>query len=116
MIAGQIVKLTQYGYLDDPYGDSLTRQGLGSWDNRLTPTSCALKRSTAARIGAIPRCKIQITWSNQIMFRWWDDVIPERDPGDRCDLYQPEGFDKHLPDWATIAVIEDLGNSPASPL
>lgn len=111
------IELTQYGYQNDPYGDSLTREGWGAWGNKLTPTSCALKRSTAVKIGASPRNKIQIELGPEMSLeRWWDDVIPESDPGDRCDLYQPSGFDATLPDWAVISVVEDGGSSRANPV
>ena len=111
------VYLTQYGYSNDPDGDTLTRDGWGAWSNKLTADSCALKRSTAGAIGATPRCKIQIalpTGTN--LFRFWDDVVPETDKGARCDLYQPTGFDINIPDTADIAVIADTGTSPAQPI
>lgn len=110
------IQLTQYGYKNDPDGDSLTRAGWGAWDNKLSASSCALKRSTAQQLGANPRCKIQIELpTGHFLYRWWDDVIPESDPGARCDLYQPLGFDNSLPDIATISVITDIGSSPAQP-
>jgi hypothetical protein len=108
------VTLTQYGYASDPDGDTLTREGWGAWDNKLTAASCALKRSTATLIGASPRCKIMIVLpSGNDMYRFWDDVIPPQDIGDRCDLYQPLGFDKTLPDTANIFVVADTGTTPA---
>jgi hypothetical protein len=109
--------LTQYGYANDPDADTLTREGWGAWDNKLTATSCALKRSTAQEIGATPRCKIKIPiGAGKCLYRFWDDVVPESDKGDRCDLYQPNGFDNSLPDESDISVVADDGSTPANPV
>lgn len=110
------IELTQYGYTNDPDGDTLTREGWGAWGNQLSAVSCALKRSTAKELGAKPRDKIKITFGGASIYRFWDDVIPEVDLGSRCDLYQPKGFDDTLPDQADIFVIPDTGSSPAQPL
>jgi hypothetical protein len=111
------VELTQFGYPGDPDADTLTEENFGAWDNQLSATSCALKRSTAKVLGAWPRCKIQILLpSGTDLYRFWDDVIPESDPGARCDLFQPKGFDETLPDIADISVIPDAGFSPAQPV
>lgn len=110
------VELTQFGYPNDPDGDTLTRENWGAWGNQLSAVSCALKRSTAKELGATPRCKIKIVLGpDSVLYRWWDDVIPEVDPGDRCDLFQPKGFDATLPDRADISVVNDDGSSPANP-
>lgn len=111
------IALTQYGYSNDPDGDTLTREGWGAWGNKLTATSCALKRSTASQLGFVPRCKVPIVLPNgNSLYRFWDDVIPETDKGARCDLYQPDGFDKSLPDTAQIAMVPDSGSTPANPI
>ena len=111
------VSLTQYGYSDDPFGDTLTREGFGAWGNQLSAVSCALKRSTAKELNATPRCKIQITLpTGENLYRWWDDVVPESDHGARCDLYQPKGFDSTMPDTADISVVPDEGSTLANPL
>ena len=76
------VQLTQYGYANDPYGDTLTEEGWGSFGNKIAGQSCALKRSTAKLLGATPKCKVQLTGANGFsMTRFWDDVVPESDPG-----------------------------------
>lgn len=111
-----IVQLTQYGYKDDPYGDTLTREGWGSFGNKIGGASCALKRSTAKKIGATPKCKVEL-WHNGslLMTRFWDDVVPEFDKGNRCDLYEPTGMVSGLPDEVEVRVVPDAGSTPAQP-
>lgn len=112
------VKITEYGYGDDPYGDTLTRQGWGGWGNRLNGASCALTDSEVKALGLTPRdhgAKLKITFSNgTVIYRFWADRAPESNQ--RLDLYEPEGFDKSIPDEATVEVVQDIGSTPANPL
>lgn len=111
-------RITQYGYSNDPYADTLTEQGWGGWGNRLNGASCALTDSEVKELGltkADHGCKLKITFdSGVVIYRFWADRAPEA--SDRLDLNQPEGFDKSIPDWATVEKVEDTGSTPANPL
>ena len=112
------MRITQYGYNDDPYMDSKTERRIGGWDNVLNAESCALTDAavkllelTQANRGA----KLQVVFTNgATIFRRWDDRAPEANA--RLDLYQPQGFDKSLPDFATVTVVPDDGSTPAQPV
>lgn len=98
------IKITQYGYSNDPDGDTLTREGWGCWGNKLDANGCALTKSAEDAIGALKLCWLEITFTNGVvMQRQWQDRAPESDP--RLDLYQPQGFDRTLPDFGTVKVI-----------
>lgn len=97
------MKLTQYGYANDPYMDSYTAKGLGAYHNLEKGVSCALTDSAKSAIGATKRCWVRITFaSGGSIVRRYDDRAPESD--NRCDLYMPGGFDHGLPDYATVEV------------
>lgn len=97
------MKLTQYGYASDPYMDSETKKGHGAYHNLEKGISCALTDSAKTAIGATKRCWVRISFpSGGSIVRRYDDRAPEHD--DRCDLYQPAGFDHGLPDHATVEV------------
>ncbi len=117
------IKITQYGYPGDPYADSFTEAGWGGWGNRLSGGSCALTDGAVQSLGltkARHGAKLQIDFTKEKgghtlrLIRFWDDRAPEAEP--RCDLYQPRGFDKSLPDFAEVTVIEDVGSTKANPL
>lgn len=97
------IKTTQYGYPNDEDGDTLTKEGWGCWGNKLTAAGCALTKSAENLLGATKLCWLKITYSTGvILYRQWQDRAPEAD--DRLDLYQPQGFDKTLPDYADVVL------------
>jgi hypothetical protein len=104
---GVSVKLTQYGYPHDPYSDSETRKGNGAYSKLQRERSVALTDSALAALGISrmfvrrehPYIDIKIKGGG-VLHRRIDDRAPERDK--RADLYQPGGFDRHLPDRADI--------------
>lgn len=98
------MKITQYGWATDPDGDTLTREGFGCWGNKLDAHGCALTKSAEAAVGATKLCWLQVTFpGGKTLIRQWQDRAPEADP--RLDLYQPQGFDKTLPDFGTVKVV-----------
>jgi hypothetical protein len=106
---GVNMKLTQYGYPNDPYGDSETRKGHGAYHSLAPDTSVALTDSGLAALGL---SRQQVRSSSQlvdiklkgggVLTRRIDDRAPEHDL--RTDLYQPRGFDRSLPDRADISL------------
>ena len=102
------MKLTQYGYRNDPYGDSQTRAGHGAYSGLQGQRSVALTDSALAALG-MSRSMVsrQHPWvdihlpGGGLLTRRVDDRAPERDR--RVDLYQPQGFDRRLPDHATVS-------------
>ena len=97
------MKLTQYGYANDPYMDSYTKKGLGAYHDLEKGISCALTDSAKTALGATKRCWVRISFpSGGSIVRRYDDRAPEAD--DRCDLYQKDGFDHGLPDYAIVEV------------
>jgi hypothetical protein len=106
---GVSVKLTQYGYRSDPYMDSETRKGHGAYRNLHQSESLALTDSALRALGLTrQQVRHQPVWvdiklgGGHTMTRRIDDRAPEHDR--RADLYQPGGFDRHLPDRADIAL------------
>lgn len=105
---GVNMKLTQYGYPHDPYGDSETRKGHGAYHD-LRPDSIAMTDSGLRALG-LSRAEVRRTnpWvdiklrGGGVLQRRIDDRAPERDL--RTDLYMPGGFDRHLPDRADISL------------
>lgn len=126
------MKITQYGYKNDEYADTLTEAGEGGWGNHLEKAGCALTDKAVATLGltkADHGAKLRIEFgdwiatgngvsvfktSGIIYVRFWEDRAPEDEP--RLDLYQPDGFVKNLPDYANVTVIPDTGSTPANPL
>jgi hypothetical protein len=106
---GVNMKLTQYGYPNDPYSDSETRKGHGAYHNLHAGESVAL---TDSGLRALGLSRHQVRSSSQwvdiklrgggTLTRRIDDRAPERDL--RTDLYQPGGFDRNLPDHADISL------------
>ncbi|HTL35014.1 MAG TPA: hypothetical protein VL326_17925 [Kofleriaceae bacterium] len=100
------MKLTQYGYRNDPYMDSETRRGHGAYHN-LRSESMAITDSGLRALGLSRRdvrggnhwVEIRLRGGG-VLHRRIDDRAPERDM--RADLYQPRGFDRHLPDRADV--------------
>jgi hypothetical protein len=106
---GVKMKLTQYGYANDPYTDSYTRAGKGAYRD-LDRDSIALTDSGLAILGLT---KAQVrkndVWldintgkGGGTITRRVDDRAPQKDY--RADLYMPRGFDHSLPDYADVTV------------
>ena len=100
------MKLTQYGYPNDPYGDSETRKGHGAY-RHLSKDSMAITDSGLRALGLTRHdVRSQPYWvelklrGGGTLTRRIDDRAPERDM--RADLYMPRGFDRHLPDRADV--------------
>ncbi len=109
-VAGGVsMKLTQYGYRNDPYGDSQTRAGHGAYSGLARGRSVALTDSAVASLGLTrglvrsehPWVDIHLPGGGTLTRRV-DDRAPERDR--RVDLYQPGGFDRRLPSRASVTL------------
>jgi len=104
------MKLTQYGYRDDPYMDSNTAAGRGAYRNLSDGESIALTDSALARLGLTKwQVRRQEHWvqlrlrGGGCMERRIDDRAPQREM--RADLYMPQGFDRRLPDYADVSLL-----------
>lgn len=98
------IKITQYGFPSDPYMDPDTAKRIGNRDNHLTTASCAITDSALKDLGAANGDVLRIIFNADVeFFRRIDDTAPESDP--RIDLFQPNGFDKSLPDYADVTVF-----------
>ncbi|MEO8703595.1 MAG: hypothetical protein ABI867_26335 [Kofleriaceae bacterium] len=106
---GVNMKLTQYGYPNDPYTDSETRKGHGAYRNLHRDESMAITDSGLRALGL----SRQAVRSNEhwvdikmrgggTLTRRIDDRAPQGEM--RADLYQPGGFDRHLPDHADVSL------------
>jgi len=106
---GVKMQLTQYGYPNDPYSDSETRKGHGAYHSLVAGESVALTDSGLRALG-LTRSEVRSShpWVNiklaggGTLQRRIDDRAPERNM--RADLYQPGGFDRHLPDYADVSL------------
>jgi hypothetical protein len=103
------MKLTQYGYPNDPYSDSNTRAGRGAYHD-LRSESMAITDSGLRALGLTRRQAmggdhwVEIrTRGGGVLQRRIDDRAPQRDM--RADLYQPRGFDRSLPDYADVRLL-----------
>ncbi len=102
---GTKMKVTQYGYADDPYSDSYTEKGMGKWHSLEPGVSAALTDSAAKALGVKHGDWVKIEYKNKggTQIRRYDDRAPERDQ--RVDLYNPGGFVKSVDDYGTITAI-----------
>lgn len=106
---GVQMQLTQYGYRNDPYSDSETRKGHGAYHSLARGRSVALTDSALAALG-LTRHEVRrhSEWVNiklrggGVLHRRIDDRAPEHNR--RADLYQPGGFDRHLPGHANVTL------------
>lgn len=106
---GVTMRLTQFGYPGDPYSDSETRKGHGAFHSLVAGESVALTDSGLRALG-LTRANVlsQHPWvdiklrGGGTLERRIDDRAPEANK--RADLYQPGGFDRHLPDYADITL------------
>jgi len=104
---GVTMKLTQYGYPNDPYTDSETRKGHGAYRSLAANESVAMTDSGLRALG-LTRADVRRSpfWvdiglrGGGVLHRRIDDRAPQRDM--RADLYQPGGFDRSLPDYADV--------------
>ncbi len=97
------MKVTQYGYPDDPYMDSYTRRGEGAYHRLEAGVSCAMTDSAREALGAHKHAWVEIRFAGgTTQYRRIDDRAPEADK--RCDLYNPEGFVRALGDFAEVTV------------
>jgi len=106
---GVQVRLTQYGYKSDPYMDSYTRRGLGAYRHLATGESIALTDSSLLALGLSRRdVRNHHYWvdlklkGGGVLHRRIDDRAPQKSR--RADLYMPQGFDRHLPDYADLSL------------
>lgn len=106
---GVKMKLTQYGYPNDPYSDSYTRAGKGAYRDLDRNHSMAITDSGLAALGLSRQLvRKEETWVNirtqggGVLTRRIDDRAPQKDY--RADLYMPRGFDHSLPDYADVTV------------
>lgn len=105
------MKLTQYGYRNDPYMDSQTAKGNGAYRRLEEHESIALTDSALRALGVtkdqVRRNSMYVdVWSKQggglLTTRRIDDRAPQSEM--RADLYQPGGFDRSLPDHADVTL------------
>ena len=97
------MKITQYGYSNDPYMDSETRKGNGKYHHLERGVSCALTDSAKAALGAHGRCWVKIHFpAGGTQVRRFDDRAPEGDA--RCDLYNVDGYESALGDYAEVTL------------
>ena len=105
------VRLTQYGYRNDPYMDSETRKGHGAYRHLQSGASVALTDSSLAALH-LTRSQVRHEqhWvqlklkGGGTLIRRIDDRAPERNR--RADLYMPDGFNKRLPDYADLSLYK----------
>jgi hypothetical protein len=100
------MKITQYGYKNDPYMDSYTARGEGAYHQLQVGVSCALTDSAKAALGAHHGSWVRIHFaggSDEV--RRYDDRAPEHDM--RVDLYNPGGFVNGLSDYAEVSLTTD---------
>jgi len=100
------MRLTQYGYRNDPNMDSYTRRGLGAY-RHLSEDSLALTNSGLRALGLSRRDVTRreywvdvYTKGGGVLHRRIDDRAPQRSK--RADLYMPHGFNRALGDYADI--------------
>jgi hypothetical protein len=105
---GVNMRLTQYGYANDPYMDSNTAAGRGAYHG-LREESMAMTDSGLRALG-LSRQEVRSTnpWvtikmkGGGSLHRRIDDRAPQKDM--RADLYQPGGFNRSLPDYADVSL------------
>ncbi|HEX4418376.1 MAG TPA: hypothetical protein VH165_10780 [Kofleriaceae bacterium] len=106
---GVQMQLTQYGYANDPYGDSETRKGNGAYSHLVKDQSMAMTDSGLRALG-LTRAEVRSShpWidiklkGGGTLERRIDDRAPESNM--RADLYQPGGFNRSLPDHADVTL------------
>lgn len=106
---GVNMKLTQYGYPNDPYSDSETRKGHGAYRNLDGEHSMAITDSGLRALGLTRQgVRSSPTWvdiklrGGGVLTKRIDDRAPQGEH--RADLYMPRGFDHSLPDRADVSL------------
>jgi len=104
------MKLTQYGYANDPYMDSYTKRGLGAYRRLNSQHSIALTDSGLRALGLSRQdVRRHEHWvelklrGGGVMRRRIDDRAPQREM--RADLYMPRGFNRGLGDRADVRLL-----------
>ena len=116
---GVHVRLTQYGYKNDPYMDSYTKRGMGAYHQLQDGESVGLTRAAMAALHINPAMiRRDHPWVNiqlkggGVLHRRIDDTGPERNA--RADLYMPGGMDGSMPDYADISLADGYTPSPVT--
>src|SRR5262249_53335755 len=106
---GIYMRITQYGYRDDPYMDTDTLHGRGAYHG-LRKESAALTGEGLAALGlTVAQVRQTNPWieikfkGGGVLQRPTDDRAPEHLPA--VDLYQPGGFNGGLPDYGDVSLI-----------
>jgi hypothetical protein len=106
---GVNMKLTQFGYANDPYMDSYTRKGLGAYRKLDRQKSIALTDSALRAFGLSRQMVRRKEYWVQlklrgggVLHRRIDDRAPQREM--RADLYMPGGFNRRLGDRADVSL------------
>ncbi|NVB85385.1 MAG: hypothetical protein HOV81_43880 [Kofleriaceae bacterium] len=107
---GVKMKMTQYGYPNDPYSDSETRKGHGAYHSLVSGESMAITDSGLRALGlSRSQARTGQHWvelrlkGGGVLQRRIDDRAPQGEM--RADLYQPRGFDRSLPDYADVRLL-----------
>ena len=97
------MRVTQYWPdKSDPNTDSNTRNRIGFYDNPLTDCSCALTVDAQAYLNVKRGDLVIIDFGHGRVFkRYFHDRCPKYSEP-RVDLFQVNGFDKSLPDYAFV--------------
>lgn len=108
-----LARSTQFGWNTDPNQDYNTNVlKIGMRDNPLTAHAAALTRLMQQQLKATPGDVIELTdGKGHKTDEYFADRAPESDA--RVDMYQPQGFDKSIPDFQN-AVNLGGGNSRLS--
>lgn len=89
---GTQVKLTEYGYADDPYSDSWTRAGYGNVGNKLTSGIVAVSPELRAQMGLKNGDVISVTNPDgRKVFGYVGDTTAAGLSGNRVDFWSPDG-------------------------
>ena len=108
---GVTMRMTQFGYRNDPYLDRETRLGHGAYHSLVRDESIALTDSALRLLGLTrtdvrhhnPWVQIKLRGGGTLLRRVDDRCPSYRHP--RVDLYQPGGYDSGLPDYADVRLV-----------
>lgn len=107
---GVSVKLTEYGYSDDPYMDSWTAKGYGNVGNKLTSGIVAVSPELRAQMGLRNGDVISVTQADgRKAYGYVGDTTAAGLSGHRVDFYSPDGRRYNDFTGGTVAV-EARGN------
>ena len=99
IIAPWIGVVTTYGYKGDSTPDRNSANGIGAWDNKLSPSSLAVSRDIEAKFrdqGIKPKGKVLLVLvDGTSVSKTWDDRTAKEYRGKalvgRFDFYTPSG-------------------------